>query len=152
MHLATRDNNKILLIPPPHMSNSEERPPRLTLAQLRTNKYPFLKSYLYKVDAKTHPSPLSPRRSDCTDGQMDEEAGWWTTSGNIGLSPLARVMGVGRQQHSADFTLRKKQFLDFSLLSARCFPYKEWASLVSCLVFSHSSTCNSLDVGWCNSS
>ena len=30
---------------------------------------------------------------------MDEEAGWWTTGGKIGLSPLARVMGVGRQQH-----------------------------------------------------
>ena len=26
-----------------------------------------------------------PRRSDCTAGQMDGEAGWWTTSGNIGL-------------------------------------------------------------------
>ena len=38
------------------------------------------------------------RRSDCTAGQMDGEAGWWTTSGNIGLPPLARVMGVGRQQ------------------------------------------------------
>ena len=31
-------------------------------------------------------------------GQMDGEAGWWTTSGNIGLPPLARAMGVGRQQ------------------------------------------------------
>ena len=30
---------------------------------------------------------------------MDGEAGWWTASGNIGLPPLARVMGVGRQQH-----------------------------------------------------
>ena len=39
-----------------------------------------------------------PRRSDCTAGQMDGEAGCWTTSGNIGLPPLARVMGVGRQQ------------------------------------------------------
>ena len=39
-----------------------------------------------------------PRRSDCTAGQMDEEAGWWATSGKIGLPPLARVMGVGRQQ------------------------------------------------------
>ena len=39
-----------------------------------------------------------PRRSDCTAGQMDGEAGWWTTCGNIGLPPLARVMGVGRQQ------------------------------------------------------
>ena len=29
---------------------------------------------------------------------MDGEAGWWTTSGNIRLPPLARVMGVGRQQ------------------------------------------------------
>ena len=29
---------------------------------------------------------------------MDGEAGWWTTSRNIGLPPLAMVMGVGRQQ------------------------------------------------------
>ena len=62
-HLATRGNNKILRIPAPHTSSSEERLPRLsrrTLAQLRTNKSPFLKSYLHKVDAKTHPSPLCP--------------------------------------------------------------------------------------------
>ena len=31
---------------------------------------------------------------------MDGEAGWWTTSGNIGLPPLARAMGVGRQHNS----------------------------------------------------
>ena len=124
-HLATRGNNKILHTPPPHTSSSEEMLPRLTrrtLAQLRTNKSPFLKSYLHKVDAKTLPSPLCPLcnihthdthhthhivapgfvdrpcRSDCTAGQMDGEAGWWTTSGNIGLPPLARVMGVGRQR------------------------------------------------------
>ena len=63
MHLATRGNNKILRTPPPHTSSSEERLPRLTrrtLAQLRTNKSPFFKSYLHKVDAKTHPSPLCP--------------------------------------------------------------------------------------------
>ena len=41
-----------------------------------------------------------PRRSDCTAGQMEREAGWWTTSGNIRLPPLARVMGVDRQQHN----------------------------------------------------
>ena len=41
-----------------------------------------------------------PRRSDCTAGHG--EAGWWTTSGNIGLPPLERVMGVGRQQHVFD--------------------------------------------------
>ena len=39
-----------------------------------------------------------PRRSDCTAGQMDGEADWWTTSENIRLPPLARVMVVGRQQ------------------------------------------------------
>ena len=37
--------------------------------------------------------------SDGTAGQMDGEASWWTTSGKIGLPLLARVMGVGRQQH-----------------------------------------------------
>ena len=44
-----------------------------------------------------------PHRSDCTAGQMDGEAGWWTTSGKIGIHPLARAMGVGRQQqHPSD--------------------------------------------------
>ena len=62
-HLATRGNNKILHTPPPHTSSTEERLPRLTrrtLAQLRTNNSPFLKSYLHKVNATTHPSPLYP--------------------------------------------------------------------------------------------
>ena len=100
-HIATRGNNKILRTPQPHISSSEERLPRLTrrtLSQLRTNKSPFLRSYLHKVDAITHPSPLCPlcnihthisslqlhphthhivtpgfvdrrRRSDCTAGQ-----------------------------------------------------------------------------------
>ena len=36
---------------------------------------------------------------------MDGEAGWWTTSGNIVLSPLARVMGEGRQQQHDKGTL-----------------------------------------------
>ena len=35
--------------------------PRLTRrTKIITNKSPFLKSYLHKVDAKTHPSPLLP--------------------------------------------------------------------------------------------
>ena len=62
-HLATRGNNKILRTPPPHISSSEEILPRLTrrtLAKLKTNKSPFLKSYLHKVDDKLHPSPLRP--------------------------------------------------------------------------------------------
>ena len=62
-HLGTRGNNKILHTPPPHTSSYEKRLPRLilrTLGQLRANKSPFLKSYLHKVNAKTHPSPLCP--------------------------------------------------------------------------------------------
>ena len=46
-----------------HINSSEEILPRLnsrTLAQLRTNKSPFIKSYLHKVDVKSHPSPLCP--------------------------------------------------------------------------------------------
>ena len=62
-HQATRRNNKILRTPPPHISSSEEILPcltRRTRAQLRTNKSPFHKSDLHKVDAKSHPSPLCP--------------------------------------------------------------------------------------------
>ena len=51
MHLATRGNNKMLCTPPPHISSSEERLPRLTrrtFAQLRTNILPsFTIVYLY---------------------------------------------------------------------------------------------------------
>ena len=63
MHLATRGSNKILRTPPPHIISSEEILPRITRrtrAQLRTKIVPFLKSYLHKVDGKTHPSPLCP--------------------------------------------------------------------------------------------
>ena len=52
IHLVTRGNNEILRTPPPHINSSEEILPRLTrrtLAQLRTNVSPFLKSYLHKV-------------------------------------------------------------------------------------------------------
>ena len=49
-----------------------------TLAQIRTNKSPVLKSG--------------------TAGQMDRGPGWWSTSGKIGLPQIATVMGVGKQQ------------------------------------------------------
>ena len=81
-YLATRDNSKI---PPPHISSSGEilhQITRRTLAQLRTNKSPFLKSC-------------------CGDGtaiQMDGNVVWLTTSGKIGLPLLARTKGVGRVQ------------------------------------------------------
>ena len=62
-HLAARDNNKILRTHPTQVSSTGENLPRYTcrtLAQLRTNKFPFLLSYLHKIDASTHPSPLCP--------------------------------------------------------------------------------------------
>ena len=46
-----------------HISRSQEillRLTRCTFAQPRTNNSPFLKSYLHKVEAKSHPSPLCP--------------------------------------------------------------------------------------------
>ena len=52
-HPVTRVNNKILCTPPPHIIRFEETLSRLTrrtIAQLRTTKSPFLKSYLQKVD------------------------------------------------------------------------------------------------------
>ena len=62
-NLATRGHNKILRTPPPHIISFEEIIPRLTrptLAQLKTNKSPFLKSYLHTFDAKPHTSPQCP--------------------------------------------------------------------------------------------
>ena len=62
-NLATRGNNKILRTPPPHISSSEEILPLLTrrsLAQLITNKLPFLKSHLHKVNDKSHPHHYAP--------------------------------------------------------------------------------------------
>ena len=127
MHLDTRGNSKILHTPPPHISSSEVILPRITrrtLAKLRINRSPFLKSYLHKVDVKTHPSPIcplcnththdttapayAPYYHHCICGQTPPEwphcwpDGRWswlvTISGKIGLLPLARVMGVGEQQ------------------------------------------------------
>ena len=62
-YLLTRSNNKILRTPPPHINSSGEILHCLihrTIAQRRANKSPFLKSYIHKVDAKSHPSPLCP--------------------------------------------------------------------------------------------
>ena len=47
-----------------------------------------------------------PYRSDCTAGHVDGEAGWCTTRGNIVLPPLARGMGVGRQQQQQQLILK----------------------------------------------
>ena len=56
------------------------------------------------------------------------------------LSHLLRRMILG--DNSTGFTQHNNQFLDLSLPSAWCCTYREWASLVSCLVFtilSHTS-------------
>ena len=42
------------------MEEALERDQRTRLAQLRTNKSPFPKSYLNKIDSKSYPSPLCP--------------------------------------------------------------------------------------------
>ena len=87
-HLATRGNYKILHTLPPHVSSSEEILPRITrrtLAQLRTNKSTFLKVYLHKVNAKTHPSPLCPL---CTIHTHDTHHLFNCTHIHTTLSPL----------------------------------------------------------------
>ena len=131
-HLATKSNNRMLRTPTPHISSSEEILPSLTrhtLAQLRTNKSPFLKSYLHKVDAKSHPLPLCPlcnththdtsHLSNCTHIRTTlSSLDLWTDPAGVTAllarwteklaggpqaerwdPPLERVMGVGRQQH-----------------------------------------------------
>ena len=121
-HLATRGNNKILRTPPPHSSLT-----RRTLAQLRTNKSPFLKSYLHKVDAKSHPCLLCPicnththHLFNCTHiirttlspldlwtdpagvtallARWPEKLAGRPQAGTSDSPPLVRVMGVCRQQ------------------------------------------------------
>ena len=79
-HPATRVNNKILRTPPPHISLT-----RRTFAQLRTNKSTFLKSYLHKVDAKSHPSPLCPL---CNTHTLDTYHLFNVTHLRTTLSPL----------------------------------------------------------------
>ena len=57
---------------------------------------------------------------------MDGEAGWWTTIGNIGLPPLARVMGVGRQQHDMVKTYSSMGLvmaLYVAMIVSFCFPH-----------------------------
>ena len=138
-HQATRGNNKILRTPPPHISSSEEILPRLTrrtLAQLRTNKSSFLKSYLHKVDAKSHPSPLCPLYNththnthhlfNCTHIRTTlSPLDLWTTGGNMGHPSLARVIRVGRQQQQyrkGRFNLHERgQRMPFSNLLSECF-------------------------------
>ena len=83
-----------------------------------------------------------PRRSDCTAGQMDGEASWWTTSGDIGLPPLVRDMGVGRQQQHHMLETYSNMGLVMALYVAmivlfcfpHCFPHVNVNALSICIV------------------
>src|SRR5579872_6026431 len=68
-HECTILENKILEMQAPEMHHAEEaltRYHRRLLSQLRTNKSPFLLSYLHKINPSEHPSPLGPHCSDQT--------------------------------------------------------------------------------------
>ena len=122
-HLATRGITKILRTPPPHTSSSEERLPlltRCTLAQLRTNKSPFLKSYLHKVDAKTHPSPLCPLCNihthhlfNCTHIRTTSSPlGLWTDPAGVTalLARWTKKLAGGPQAHTSTLQGKKHYF------------------------------------------
>ena len=120
-HLATRGNNKIHLH---HTLAALKRYfplTRRTLAQLRTTFITLTQS-----ERQTHPSSLCPPCNtythnthhlfNCTHirttlsprdlltdhagvtALLTRKAALWTTSWKIGFPPIARVMGVGRQQ------------------------------------------------------
>ena len=116
----------LLLHPRPALTNykSCRRQQDCHMMHTRHNHTPSFSNHAYtKCDTNSHPLLLCPpcnthifnctqirttlvtpevmdrlRRSDVTAGQMDGEAGWWTTSDKIRLPKLARVKGMGRQQ------------------------------------------------------
>ena len=136
-HLGTRGNNKILRTPPPHISSSEERHPRLTrriLAQLRTNNLPSSNHTYTKSTAKhihhhyapsvtsTHTThiisstapTLAPLDLGTDPAGVTALLAIWTEklaggpqAGTSDSPPLARVMGVGRQQQQVDIILSR---------------------------------------------
>ena len=58
-----RNHNSLLNAPPPPINNTELTLPhntRRTLAQLRANKSPFLRTYLHKIDPTTYTTPQCP--------------------------------------------------------------------------------------------
>ena len=103
-HLPTRGNNKILRTQT-HISSSEEILPASLVAPLPSSKQ-INHPYLHKVNTTSHPPPLC---ALCNTHIISSTAltlhcqPWicgqtrWNTSRKIGLPPLARVMGVGRQ-------------------------------------------------------
>ena len=93
---------------------------RRGISTLNNNKAAGIDDVLVEELKNTPGLVDRPRRSDFTASHMDGEAGWWTTSGNIGLPPLARVMGVGRQQQQLTNLGPKTQKLLLGMLN-NCF-------------------------------
>ena len=89
MHLATRGNNQILRTPPPHISSSEEILPRLTRRTLAKTVTHTTHVISLQLHLHTHHVVIAggfvdrPLRREDTAGQMDGEAGCWTTNGKI---------------------------------------------------------------------
>ena len=96
--------------PPPHISSVEEILHRLV--QLRTNKSPFLKSYLHKIDFKIHPSPLYPLCNLWTDhtGVTTLLARW--------IGKLAGGPQTGRSDISHDHHLRIYSSINLNVSSS----------------------------------
>ena len=73
---------------------------------------------------------------------MDGEAGWWTTSGNIRLPPLARVMGVGRQQQHIEIQIPYFSITRCDRLSrvggGVCIYMKKSVNFTTCVNYSNS--------------
>ena len=66
-YLNSIPDNKVINLPALPIHQSEEtltRYERRLLAQLRTNKSPFLLTYKHKIDPTSHPSPLCPLCSE----------------------------------------------------------------------------------------
>jgi hypothetical protein len=62
-YLANRKHNKIINEPAPKINETEQTLPRgtrRTLAQLRTGKSPFLRTYKHKIDPLSQPTPTCP--------------------------------------------------------------------------------------------
>ena len=119
MHLATRGNNKILhpphsissekivpsliIAPVPNSEQKNHISSNLTYTKstpkqihhlyspfVTTTYTPSLQLHQHTPHIVAHGLVDRPRRCDCTAGQMDGEAGWWTTSERIELPPTSK--------------------------------------------------------------
>ena len=93
---------------PLHKHTTYFNTPRLKKTLFLTTVISSTAPTLSPLDLWTNPAGVT--------AQMDGEAGWWTTSGNIGLPPLARAMGVGRQQQEYTLAICLMNFLFYVIM------------------------------------